>query len=118
MAQFHKCSFLIHGTVRARLREELCRSVSVLIRRATSAIDLRMRTGYRRKALNEADELIAAYRVWVAAREKVARELPPLILENPNDDLIRALIVQEVAAHRDFIAAQDQANGVSSATGR
>ncbi|CAG9195674.1 hypothetical protein PSP6_160085 [Paraburkholderia tropica] len=57
------------------------------------------------------DQMGTAYEAWVTAREKVAKELPPLILENPNDDLIRALIAQEVVAHRHFIAARDQKNG-------
>ena len=59
------------------------------------------------------DELTNAYEAWVAAREGVARELPSLILENPNDDLIRALIAREVAAHRQFTAARDRANGIT-----
>lgn len=49
------------------------------------------------------DEVGAAHEAWVIAREKVARELPRLILEFPDDDLIRALIAEEVAAHRDFL---------------
>jgi hypothetical protein len=64
----------------------------------------------RGQTLDIVDELTTAYEAWVAAREGLARDLPPLILENPNDDLIRALIAREVATHRQFVAARDRAN--------
>jgi len=64
----------------------------------------------RGQTLDIVDELTTAYEAWVAAREGLARDLPPLILENPNDDLIRALIAREVATHRQFVAVRDRAN--------
>jgi hypothetical protein len=67
----------------------------------------------RGQTLEIVDELIPAYDAWVAAREKVTRELTGLILENPNDELIRALIDQEVTAHQQFIAASERANGIT-----
>ncbi|MEM5311504.1 hypothetical protein [Paraburkholderia sp. JHI869] len=56
-----------------------------------------------------------AHEAWVVAREKVARELPPLILDHSNDDLIRALIALETAAHRLYVDALDRANEVTQA---
>jgi hypothetical protein len=48
---------------------------------------------------------LAAHETWMLAGEKLNREVRPLLLDTPDDELIKALIREHNDAHRCYMAA-------------
>jgi hypothetical protein len=49
--------------------------------------------------------LLAAHETWMLAGEKLNREVRPLLIDAPDDELIKALIREHNDAHRCYLAA-------------